>query len=82
MVSYLCDGCRRSWPEAILVSGRYRFCRDCHPVCCVCRRSSEGDSGADLDEWRVNGFRINNRQFICGNCRWKPADHATGPPRD
>ncbi len=78
MAPCTCDGCGLSSADTILVSARYRFCPDCHPVCCVCCRSSGEDEEAERDDWRVNGFRINNRQFICGGCRWKPADRPGG----
>ena len=74
MGHYECDGCGLSdarKAETLLVAGKFRFCSACLPVCCVCRRSC-GDDDAARDEWRVNGFRINNRQFICGRCRWRP----------
>ncbi len=71
---YCCDGCGLGGvrvEEVVLVGERFPFCVACAPVCCVCHRSSTREDAAARGAWRVNGFRINNRQFICGRCRWR-----------
>lgn len=74
MSTIVCDGCTRHVEEAETrrVAGQFHFCEACTPWCCVCHHSARDYTPQALDDWRVNGFRLNNRQFICGRCRWKP----------
>ncbi|MBI4338062.1 MAG: hypothetical protein HY683_09585 [Chloroflexi bacterium] len=54
----------------VRVGGKHWYCAACAPLCCMCRRPAAASPPEELDQWRVNGFLINNRQFICGDCDW------------